>query len=208
MDLFLFAAVQESELAAFLVIVLVTFVGIFAFFSYFLWRQMKGEDLCPYTGKPLRFATDLSYQSMERVLRMLFDLHDVDNPFIDFTKAVYCRETGRVFTHAIDFWGRISLDWSFIKKRAYGDFVSWGSLTEEQKQGVIDCHDSVEGFQTEFSCPIANPTQVTKEYVYHKPGPLYVDLKTKVLLGWQMVPDTELEILIVQKPTKSGRFRI
>jgi hypothetical protein len=27
-----------------------------------------------------------------------------------------------------------------------------------------------------------------------------VDLETKVLLGWKEVPDTHLEVLIVQKP--------
>ena len=33
-----------------------------------------------------------------------------------------------------------------------------------------------------------------------RPGPLYVDIETKVLLGWKVVPGTDLEVLIVQKP--------
>ncbi|HEV8052714.1 MAG TPA: hypothetical protein VGP47_09475, partial [Parachlamydiaceae bacterium] len=79
-------------------------------------------------------------------------------------------------------------------------YVSWGSLTAEQQGIIRNGHDSLEGFQTDFSSPNPLPRAVEAKYALSKPGPLYVDINTKVLLGWKCVPDTDLEVLIVQKP--------
>jgi hypothetical protein len=47
---------------------------------------------------------------------------------------------------------------------------------------------------------VPQPTLIEAKYAFTKPGPLYVDISTNVLVGWQIVPDTELEVLVVQKP--------
>jgi hypothetical protein len=208
MEFSYFLAVGSEDIIIFSVLIALVLIAFFAMFFLAIRREWKGENLCPYTRKPLRYATDLSYANMEKILRFLYERDDPLNPFIDFTKAVYCRETGRIFSDGIDMFGRISVDWSFIKKRAYGNFVSWGSLTEVQRIAIKDCHNSIEQFEWLHSCSDPDPSKVTNEFVYRKPGPLYVDKDTKVLLGWQIVPDTELEVLVLQTPTKEGRFRI
>jgi hypothetical protein len=65
---------------------------------------------------------------------------------------------------------------------------------------VRNVHESLEGFQTEFSSSQPKPQNVEAKYAFAKPGPLYVDVETKVLLGWKCVPDTDFEVMIVQKP--------
>ena len=64
----------------------------------------------------------------------------------------------------------------------------------------------MEGFQTEYSSQISAPSKVEPFYAMTTPGPLYVDLDTKVLLGWKSVPLTDLEIMVVQKP--KGLFEL
>jgi hypothetical protein len=87
-----------------------------------------------------------------------------------------------------------------LHKRYPGNYVSWGSLTSEQQKVIMESHHLFEGYQNEFSCPIPSPRLIEPEYSFTKPGPLYVDVDTKVLLGWKCVPDTEFEVLIVTKP--------
>lgn len=78
--------------------------------------------------------------------------------------------------------------------------MSWGSLADDQKAEFFYAHDSLEGFEYEYSSTNPSPRQVEREFAFSKPGPLYADLRTKNLLGWKIVPDTDLELLIVQKP--------
>ncbi len=78
--------------------------------------------------------------------------------------------------------------------------MSWGSFSNDQQRAIRDVHESLEGFQTDESSANPVPRLVERRYAYTIPGPLYVDLETKVLLGWKCVPETELEVLIVQKP--------
>jgi hypothetical protein len=115
-------------------------------------------------------------------------------------KASICRETGRVFPNSVTWYDKIDLDWTFLQKRYPGVYVSWGSLTDEQQEVIRNSHHSLEGFQIEFSSPYPSPKQIEAKYALARPGPLYVDIHTKVLLGWKSVPDTDLEVLIVQKP--------
>jgi len=96
----------------------------------------------------------------------------------------------------------VKVDWTFLQKRYPGIWVSWGSLNSDQQRAISDAHESLEGFQTEVSSPSPAPRAIEPEYAYTKPGPLYVDIQTKVLLGWKVVPGTELEVLIVQKPVR------
>lgn len=128
-------------------------------------------------------------------------MHQYDNRIFDVKKAAICRETGRIFPECITWYDTIKVDWTFIQKRYPGTYVSWGCLTEAQQEAIRDVHETLDGFQTRFSSQTPSPRLVEAKYAFEKPGPLYVDVTTGVLVGWQCVPDTELEVLIVQKPT-------
>ena len=183
-------------------IIFLAFGLLFAIFWFGWWISKHTQGVSPYTGLPLRNCTDLSYFVAERVLLFLDDLHQYDNRIFKIRKAVFCRETGRIFQDCVSWFDTVRLDWTFLQKRYPGHYVSWGSLNREQQEAIREVHDSLEGFQTEQSSPSPAPRAIEPEYLFTKPGPLYADLQTKVLLGWKMVPDTELEVLIVQKPTK------
>lgn len=124
-----------------------------------------------------------------------------NRPFL-FRKAAFSRETGRIYPDAIDWKGSIQVDWSFLLKRFPGNFVSWGSLSLEAQRLVREKHGTISGFQTECSSEKPAPRDAEKELMYLSPGPLYVDPKTGVLLGWKRVPETPFEILVVQRPIK------
>lgn len=160
----------------------------------------------PYTKFPLRMAMDLSHESKERVLRFLFEMHQYDNPMFDFEKAALCRETGRIFPNVVTWNGTIKIDWTFLNKRYPGNYVSWGSLSDYQQEMIRSTHHTLEGFQTEFSSRESAPSRIEPDYALTSPGPLYVDLDSRVLLGWKSVPLTDLEVLIVQKP--KGLFEL
>ncbi|MDP1881072.1 MAG: hypothetical protein Q8K60_09065 [Parachlamydiaceae bacterium] len=187
----------------FLSIVILLCLGfLFTAFWYGSWFSARSQGESPYTGLPLRTATDLSYYAAEKVLRFLFNFHQYDNRVFKLRKAAYCRETGRIFQDCVNFFNVIQVDWTFLQKRYPGNYVSWGSLTDTQQESVRNRHDSLEGFQTMISSPTAAPRMVEPDYAYTKPGPLYVDIHTNVLLGWKIVPGTDLEVLVVQKPVR------
>lgn len=195
------AYVSNTDLilfSIFLALVVLVLAGVFALG---IWMDKKGRgSLSPYSRMPLRRGSEISYQAAEKVLRYLYELRQYDNRLFDLRKAAVCRETGRIFPDAITWYDTIRVDWTFINKRHPGKYVSWGSLTEEQQEIVRSKHDTMEGFQTEFSSPNPLPRAIELKYALAKPGPLYVDIETDVLLGWKNVPGTELEVLIVQKP--------
>lgn len=178
---------------------------IVTFISYILTYRLinRPPSLSPYSKLPLRRALDISFDNKERVLRFLFNMHQYDNPMFDFEKAAFCRETGRIFPNAVTWYGTIYMDWTFLKKRYPGTYVSWGSLSDYQKEIIQDAHFTLEGFQTEYSSKESAPSKVEAFYAMTMPGPLYVDLDTKILLGWKAVPLTDLEVLVVQKPKNS-----
>lgn len=170
------------------------------------WRISRWESCpSPYSKLPLRRATNLSYFTTEKVLRYLYNLRQYDNRMFDLRQASFCRETGRIFQDSMTWYDVISVDWSFLQKRYPGRYVSWGSLTLEQQSDIRDRHNSLEGFQTAHSSSRSSPREVEMEFALTKPGPLYVDIYTAVLLGWKEVPGTEMEVLIVQKPKPSLR---
>jgi hypothetical protein len=194
------AALDYYDIVFFGVAICIVFFLLIGVFCFNYWLMNRKDSPSPYTGQPLRRASDLSYYNMERVLRYLYEMHLYDNRILDFSKAAVCRETGRIFTDCITWFDRIEVNWNFLQKRLEGNYVSWGSLTEAQQEIIMNAHHAIEGFQTENSCPIASPRLITKEYAYLKPGPLYVDMDKKILIGWKCVPDTNLEVLIVQRP--------
>lgn len=178
----------------------------FAFLSllfWFGWRiSQRSQAVCPYTGVPLRRMTEISYYSAERILRYLHDLRQYDNRIFKLSKSAFCRETGRVFQDCVTIFDTIKMDWTFLHKRYRGNWISWGSLAKDQQDAIREVHGSLDKFQTFESSPTPSPRSIEPEYAYTKPGPLYVDLDTKILLGWQVIPGTEFEVLIVQKPIK------
>jgi hypothetical protein len=181
--------------------ILAVFFLLFLFCALTWWITQRAPSLSPYSGMPLRRATCLSYYSIERVLKYLYNMHQYDNRVFDVRKAALCRETGRIFPDCVTWYNTLKMDWTFIQKRHPGNYVSWGSLTDDQKKAIEILHDSLQGFQTSYSSENPSPRMVEEEYVFEKPGPLYVDMQTGILVGWQCVPQTELEVLIVQKPT-------
>lgn len=196
------AVVTPKDVALFGILIFVVFIALLALFFYGLWLNRLSNSLSPYTHLPMRKGSELSYFAKEKVLRFLFNLYQYDNRIFSLRKAAVCRETGRIFPNAVTWYEKIKLDWSFLQKRYPGNYVSWGSLTEEQQEIVRSYHDSMDGFQTEFSSPEPRPSALEAKYAFAKPGPLYVDIETGVLLGWKSVPETDLEVLIVQKPEK------
>jgi hypothetical protein len=176
-----------------------------AFWLAYRYTQKEG-CLSPYSGMPLRRGSELSYYSVERVLRYLYELQDYNNPMFDLRTSAVCRETGRIFPRGINWLDTISVDWDFLQKRKPGKYVSWGSLSKEQQEYVQEIHGSMEGYQVEFSSQNPLPRAIEPKYTILKPGPLYVDIDSYVLLGWKVVPDTDLEVMIVQWPRFKKRF--
>jgi hypothetical protein len=180
-------------------ILLALFVAVASYILSYKFLN-KPPSPSPYTKMPLRYASDIFFESKEHVLRFLFVRHEYHNQMFDLNKAAFCRETGRIFPDAVTWYKAINVDWTFLNKRYPGHYVSWGSLSDYQKEIIRSAHHSLEGFQTEVSSPEPAPSKIEPFYADTIPGPLYVDLDTKILLGWQCVPDTDLEVLIVQKP--------
>lgn len=182
--------------------ILVAFFLLFAAFWFGHWLTRREASLSPYTGLALRRATSISYYSLERVYRLLHERYQYENRFFDIKKAALCRDTGRIFPDCVTWYDVIRVDWSFIQKRFPGNYVSWGSLTVTQQEDVRSVHDSLDGFETKFSSPTPSPRLIEPKFAMHKPGPLYVEINSGTLVGWMEVPDTDLELLIVQKPVK------
>ena len=168
------------------------------------WMQNRGRTLSPYTGLPLRKTTELSYSSLAKVHNYLTSYLQYDNRMFIIRRASYCRDTGRIFPDSVTWFGEIKMNWGFLRKRYPGNWISWGSLNKDQQDAVRAFHETLADFQTEFSCPEPAPRYIDDKFVYSKPGPLYVDLDSKTLLGWKSIPDSDLEVLIVQKPNKQS----
>lgn len=196
----LLAQLSQADPLLFGMILFLVFVALaFYFFYSFIVFHRRG-DVSPYSGMPLRSCKELTYSMQDKVNRYLKGLHDFDNRPIDFSQSSFCRETGRIFPNSITWSGAIKLDWSFIQKRYRGHFVSWGSLSLEKKKEILSFHHPLHDFQTEVSSTNPSPRMIDEPIALAKPGPLYVDPDTKILMGWKLVPETELEVLIVQKP--------
>lgn len=194
------AVITYQDIVYFGASLLIVLLALLASFVFGWWVRRVRTSPSPYTGLPLRSGSDFHYTTIEKVLRFLYDMQEYENRMFDLNKAAVCRETGRIFPDALTWFGTIKVNWGFLQKRYPGNYVSWGSLTEEQKITIIDRHKSLKGFQTEYSSPTTSPRNIEQEYTRTKPGPLYVNVDTGILLGWKSVPDTELEVLIVQKP--------
>ncbi|MCE2982305.1 MAG: hypothetical protein LW832_01945 [Parachlamydia sp.] len=193
---------STSLVLLFSLVIILAFAFIF-FAFWFGWRMAdRSSGVSPYTGLPLRRANDLTYFAAERVVRFMLEFQEYDNRPFKLNKAAYCRETGRIFPNCITLLDTVKVDWTFLQKRYPGSYVSWGSLSNEQQRDVKKAHSSMVGYQTDESSPTSSPRMIEPEYVHTRPGPLYVDFQTKTLLGWMVVPYTDLEVLIVRKPDR------
>lgn len=197
---FYLGEVGDLDIVFFGMMILLVLAGLVFYFFYSFIAFHRTGDVSPYSGMPLRPGKELTYSTQDKVNRYLGGLHDFDNRPIDFTQASFCRETGRIFPSSIAWSGAIKLDWSFIKNRYRGNFVSWGSLSPEKIKEIEASHNALYDFQREFSSKNPSPRLVDQAIALSKPGPLYVDPETKILVGWKIVPETDLEVLIVQKP--------
>jgi len=190
----------REEVLFFALGVLGTFLLLFA--SFWLTHRVKNRKPppCPYTGEPLRYASDIPLESKRKIARFMLSLRSYENRIFAFRAAALSRATGRIFPRAVNLLGLIHVDWNFIQRRYPGLYVSWGSLSDLQKRDIRKVHDSLEHFQTYYSSPHPAPRAIEPGFAYLKPGPLYVDLESKVLVGWISIPDTPFEVLVVQKP--------
>lgn len=194
-----------SDDAWFFLLTLATlFIFIFLFFMMWLTAKnaSKTKILSPYSGFPMRRAQDISNDTKALVYRYLESYHEFDNQPINYQNALFCRETGRIFPECRSWFGWDKVDWTFLQKRYPGNYLSWGSLPPDHQRELREAHGSISGYQTEKSSTQPSPRAVEPAYAFLKPGPLYVDVQTKILLGWKEVPGTDLEVLIVQKPIK------
>jgi hypothetical protein len=163
------------------------------------WATEKRGSLSIYTKQPMMLGHDLPFSVRNRIQEFLGSLPQPDNAPFDCAKAAVCRETGRIFPDCV-YRGIVRLNWNFFNQRYPGKWVSWGSLDRRQKALVSLCHRSMDGYQVDCSCPNALPKDIFGDYIMAKPGPLYVDMGTKALLGWKIVPETYFEVPVVQFP--------
>lgn len=168
------------------------------FFGY--WVSKKRGSLSPYSGRPMMLGVDLPISIAKQVEGFLESLPQPENPSFEMDRAAICRETGRIFPNVVNKGEIIRLNWRFLVDRCPGNWVSWGSLSQQLKAVIKLHHRDIEGFQLEKSCPNRLPQDVEPYYAMMKPGPLYVDSAKKTFLGWQVVPGTHLEVLVVKKP--------
>lgn len=185
----------------FIVLALLVVVGLMVGILYLgWWISSRQGSLSPYSHKPMGRGEDLAYSAVERVSSFLDKLEQSDNRPFAMKYAAFCRQTGRIFPSSRSLFGWIRIRKNFLNHRYDRPWVSWGSLSPLEQGEVRRCHDSLDGFQTEVSCPRPRPEDIDAYYSMVKPGPLYVDLSSKELLGWKRIPGTQLEVLIVQHP--------
>lgn len=195
-----FETLGQQSLALFVLLFLMLFAVMFVILWLGWWFTNRQGSASPFTGHEMRRGEDLAYSAVQEVQKFLDDMGDPDNPVFDMRRASICRETGRIIPETVNLFSVIKADWSSVTKRYPGRWVSWGSLSAKEQEGVVYCHDSLDGFQVDESCDKPEPKDVDLYHVTLKPGPLYVDKATRVLMGWQMVPNTNLEVLVVQRP--------
>ena len=186
------------------VLLLFSFFLVIAVLGVLLWygwyiSKTRGA-VCPYTKGPLVLGVDVAPTMRTFVDSFLLAHTQPENEPFDFSQAAICERTGRIFPNCVSRGERIHLDWTFLQKRYPGNYVSWGSLSQIEQWSVMARHESMHGFQCESSFTATFPKDIDIYHAKKKPGPLYIDRQTKVLLGWKEVPGTRFEVLIVQKP--------
>lgn len=198
------AAFEPVDQPTMVLVALFLLMGLFLFmylFVYMGWRKTARKgSLCPYAGVALVYAKDLPASSCQIIEKSLSSFSTELNPPIDWSQAAICTKTGRLFTKCIAISGTIQLDWGFLKKRASGEWVSWGALNPEHQAEIRSLYRDLSCYQTDISSPDAQPSHINQFYAMTRPGPLYVNPYNNELLGWVSVPETSYEILIHSQP--------
>jgi len=179
------------------IILIVCLMGGLLLFSW--WISRTRGSLSPYSKKPMMLGVDLPFSIARYIEEYVKTLSPENKPF-DCSKAAICRETGRIFPNAVKKGEIIRLGWDFLNECCPGNWVSWGSVPEAQRAMIALCHLSLDGYQTEVSSKERLPKNIDMYHALARPGPLYVDVLSKMLLGWKQVPGTTFEILVIQKP--------
>jgi hypothetical protein len=197
------APIEQQGVEAIGVIIasLVAILGLLSFLLWFGWKKEKVRgSVCPYCRETMSLGIDVARSISCMVDAFMQEQPQPDNPKIDFMTAAYCPTSGRIFPNCVGPHEQILLSWDFLNKRYKGTYVSWGSLSEEERGVLKLLHGSLEGYQTETSSKRLRPEDVEEEFTSLAPGPLYVDRKERVVIGWKKVPGTHFEVLIVQRP--------
>jgi hypothetical protein len=176
-------------------------LGLLSFLLWFGWKKEKIRgSTCPYCKEPMRLGIDVARSITNMVDAFMQEQTQPENPKIDFVTAAFCPTSGRIFPNCVGVNEQITLSWNFLNNRYKGTYVSWGSLSAEE-QGILKLlHGSLEGYQTEQSSKRLRPEDVEEEFYSLAPGPLYVDRRERVVIGWKKVPGTYFEVLVVQRP--------
>ncbi|MDB2613655.1 hypothetical protein N9Y92_00670 [Chlamydiales bacterium] len=177
------------------------FMILIVYLGWYLSRNPK-IAVSPYTDLPLRKAELLPFKTKKKVYLYVQKFYEYDNTPFKFNRASFCRETGRIFPDSVSFFGKIKLDWTFLLRRHPGTWVSWGSLSSDFQRQIRNRHDEILPFQMDYSSENPSPSVIEPKYSFSKPGPLYVDITSGVLMGWLVVPETQVEVLIIQKPVR------
>lgn len=164
------------------------------------WLTNRPGSYSPYSKRPMVLGNQLSFEAVEKVHNFLLSQPDGENLVFDLTRAAVCRETGRIFPDAVNSFDVIKLKKNFVSGVYPGKFVLWGTLSFEFQESLREKHHSLEGFQTQGFDRESDFTKEDRVRGFVKPGPLYVDVETGVVIGWKRVLGTELEVFIVQKP--------
>lgn len=192
--------ITEAAALFFILGMLFCALGIVCFFFIGWWLTNRPGSVSPYSKMKMALGEDLSFEAVREIYIFLESFSQKEgNDLFDVKKASVCRETGRVFPATVGIFNVIKIPSDFLSKRYSGKYVSWGSLSSSQKDEVLLEHEEIGAYQLESSSLEPLPKNVEKKYALMKPGPLYVDLETKTLLGWQCIPNTDLEVLVVQR---------
>ena len=142
------------------VIVLMVIIG----FLGSILPLKRSLPVSPYSEMPLRRAGTLRYTTQFIIKRYLKDMEDYDNRQFELNRASLCRETGRIFPDSVNWYGKMHVDWNFLRKRMPGSWISYGSLAEDRRQEIWDKHGTLAGFQTELSCEKPLPQEIEEEF--------------------------------------------
>jgi hypothetical protein len=151
------------------------------------WCTHKKGQKSPFSGKPLDSGERILYPTVQKVISFMMSLPQPENAVIDCSKACFCRETGRIFPHAKNAFGEISLKPNYMKHYYQGALVPWYKLDVIEQDELLSC-------QQDYAIFLQGGKLNSKA--------LYADLRKKTLVGWCRVPETNMEIVVVKPPKK------
>jgi hypothetical protein len=179
-------------------------VSLFLFFGGGWWIFFKKRAKSPFSNTFLEPCEKvLSFAAIEKVFRFLNRIHDEYNERFDLKRATICLKTGRIFPNTINRFGIIKIPENYIIHYAKTPLILYASLDKKIKGFLYEKDKVLQGYQT-YTNLDSSKLEIEKSVELMKPGPLYLDPKTGFFLGWQIVPGTSLELLVV-KVIKKGK---